>query len=70
MTTTPAISLTLFKNIFDNKTSERVDLPNFDAFEKVLYQLSEKPRVSKKDAELISPAIYVKDTTRANGNVI
>jgi hypothetical protein len=63
------LSLTIFNSLFDNKTHQRVDLPDFDAFEKVLYQLSEKPRVSKKDAELISPAIYVKDTTRANANV-
>ena len=64
------ISLTLFKNIFDNKTSKRIDAPNFDSFESVLYDLSEKPFESKADAMLMSPAIYEKNTTRKNDNVI
>ena len=64
------ISLTLFKNIFDNKTDKRVDAPNFDSFESVLYNLSEKPFESKADAMLMSPAIYEKNTTRKNDNVI
>lgn len=65
-----AISGTLFKSIFDNKTNRRVDLADFDAFEKVLYNLAEVPRQDKKDAELISPAVYHPDTTRANKNVV
>ena len=65
-----AISGTLFKSIFDNKTNRRIDLADFDAFEKVLYNLAEVPRQDKKDAELISPAVYHPDTTRANKNVI
>lgn len=64
------ISLTLFKNIFDNKTNKRIDAPSFDAFEKVLYDLSEKPFQSKADAMLMSPATYEKNTTRKNDNVI
>ncbi len=64
------ISLTLFKNIFDNKTDKRIDAPSFDAFEKVLYDLSEKPFQSKADAMLMSPATYEKNTTRKNDNVI
>ena len=64
------ISSTIFKNIYDNKTNKRVDLKDFDAFEKVLYDLSEKPRKDKSDADLISPATYKPDTTRANDNVI
>ena len=70
MTTTPGISLTLFKNIFDNKTNKRIDAPDFDAFERVLYDLSEKPFGSKEDAMLMSPAIYEKNTTRKNDNVV
>ena len=65
-----AISLTLFNNIFDNKTHKRVDAKDFDAFEDTLYELSQKPFASKKDAMLMSPAIYKKDTTRKNDNVI
>ncbi len=68
--TTSGISLTLFKNIFDNKTDKRIDAPSFDAFEKVLYDLSEKPFQSKADAMLMSPATYEKNTTRKNDNVI
>ncbi len=70
MTTTPGISLTLFKNIFDNKTNKRIDAPNFDAFERVLYDLSKKPFESKEEAMLMSPAIYEKNTTRKNDNVV
>ena len=64
-----AISLTLFKSIFDNKTDKRIDLNDFDAFESVLYDLSKKPFDNKKDAMLMSPAVYTEDTTRKNDNV-
>lgn len=70
MTTTLGISLTLFNSVFDNKTEKRIDVANFDAFERTLYSLSEKPRASKKDADLISPAVYDISTTRANRNVL
>jgi len=61
---------TLFKSIFDNKTDKGISLPTFDHFEKVLYKLSDKDRKHKKDAELMSPAIYKPNTTRSNDNVI
>jgi hypothetical protein len=64
------ISLTLFKSIFDNKTDKRIDAKDFDAFESVLYDLSEKPFKNKKDAMLMSPAVYTAGTTRKNDNVI
>lgn len=70
MTTTPVISLTLFKNIFDNKTDKRIDLHDFNAFERTLYELSERPLASKKDAVLMSPATYQPGTTRKNDNVV
>ena len=60
---------TLFKSIFDNKTDKGINLPDFNHFEKVLYKLSEKNRKHKKDAELMSPAIYKPGTTRSNDNV-
>jgi len=63
------ISLTLFNSVFDNKTDKRIDLANFNAFERVLYELSEREIVSKKKADLISPAIY-NGGTRANANVV
>lgn len=64
-----ALSLTLFNSIYDNKTDKRVDVHDFNAFERVLYQLAEKPRAGKRDAELMSPALYHPNTTRANDNV-
>lgn len=64
------LSITIFKSLFDNKTEKRLDLNDFDAFEKFLYKLADEPKASKKDAVLISPATYQPDTTRANANVI
>lgn len=68
--TTPVISGTLFKSIFDNKTNKSFSQANWNAFLRVLYDLSTVERKSKRDAMLMSPAIYEKDTTRANRNVI
>ena len=64
------ISLTLFKSIFDNKTNKRMDMEDWNVFEKMLFDLAEYPRKNKKSAQLISPAIYKDNTTRANDNVI
>ena len=63
-------SITLFKNIYDNKTHQRLDFDTFSGFESALYKLAERPFASKKDAPLMSPAVYKPDTTRANDNVI
>lgn len=62
-------SLTIFKSVFDNKTHRRMDFSSWEQFEGLLYQLSKQPFESKKDAYLISPAVYQPDTTRANRNV-
>lgn len=67
---TTDISLTLFKSIFDNKTHKRMDLQSFAEFEDLLYKLAKRPFASKKEAQLISPATYIEDTTRANKNVV
>lgn len=63
-------SLTLFKNIYDNKTAKTMDFGSFELFEEFLYELSKKPYASKADAVLISPARYNKESTRANVNVM
>ena len=63
-------SLTLFKSQFDNKTHKRIDFASFDELEMLLCKLSKETKKGKKDAELISPAIYKTDTTRANANVL
>ena len=68
--TTPVISGTLFRSIFDNKTNKSFSQANWNAFVRVLYDLSTVKRSGKRDAMLMSPAIYEKDTTRANKNVI
>jgi len=62
-------ALTIFKSIYDNKTNKRMDFSNWEQFEKLLYDLSKIELKNKKDAQLISPAIYEPDTTRANKNV-
>ena len=63
-------SLTLFNNIFDNKTDKRMDLDSWEEFENLLYGLSAIERESKKDAQLISPAVYNAGTKRSNKNVL
>ena len=42
----------------------------WEDYTKFLYELSKIPRKGKHDAQLISPASYVSDTTRANANVL
>ena len=64
------ISLTIFKNQYDNKTNKRMDLQSWEDFEDLLYKLSTQPLASKREANLISPATYKPDTTRANDNVV
>jgi hypothetical protein len=63
-------SLTLFKSIYDNKTSKRMDFENFSRFEVLLYRLAEVEREDKRSAQLISPATYLPNTTRKNANVV
>ena len=66
-----AISLTIFDSIYDNTTIKRMDYESFEEFESVLYRLSESTKYpTKSEAPLISPAIYLPDTTRANDNVV
>lgn len=63
-------SVTIFKNMYDNKTHRRLDIETWDQLTSFLRKLSERPLEGKKDAELISPAIYKDSTTRANRNVL
>ena len=67
---TTMIKFTIFNSLFDNKTDKRVELEDFDAFERMLYELSKIPRSGKKDAQLISPATYPDGTTRKNDTVL
>lgn len=65
----PEITLTIFKGIKDNRTDKRMSLTSFDAFEDMLHELTTYRRKSKRSAQLISPAWYKRNTTRANANV-
>lgn len=63
-------SLTIFKSQFDNKTHRRIDIQTWDQFKEFLFKLSQVPKKGKKDAELLSPAIYEAGTTRSNKSVL
>lgn len=63
-------SLTLFNSLFDTKTDKRVDIKNFDQFERLLYKLSTVELPDKKSAQLMSPATYSIDSTRKNDSVL
>ena len=69
-------SLTIFNSIFDNKTHRQMSFSTWEKFEELLYMLSEQPGYKPKKGErkngsaLITPAIYEKETTRANRNVL
>lgn len=65
------VSLTIFNSIYDNKTHQRMDYDSFDEFVSVLCKLSKSDKYKKKkDAPLISPAVYTKDSTRCNDGVV
>jgi hypothetical protein len=71
------IELTVFHNIYDNKTNKRMKFAEFADFENLLYKLSNvktfkpsKDKFEKGGAKLISPATYEPGTTRANKNVL
>jgi hypothetical protein len=67
--------LTIFKSIYDNKTHRQLTFDTWDAFESLLYKLSNQPGYKPKKDErkdgsaLISPAVFPTGTTRANANV-
>lgn len=69
MMTTQGISLTLFKSQFDNKTHRKMNFDSWEKFVDLLYKLAHVEKEGKRDAELISPAVYKDGTTRANKNV-
>lgn len=62
-------SLTIFPNIFDNKTHRRMDFTSWDQMKRCFYGMSQRKLKEKRDAELITPAVYKADTTRKNDNV-
>ena len=69
--------VTVFKNIYDNRTDMSLKFQTYEEFESMLYHCSKmrgyKPKKEERfhpDASpLISPANYIPGTTRANKNV-
>ena len=63
--------ITIFKNTYDNKTHRQMTLGSWSAFTKFLTKLSQEPGVKggNNSSALLSPALYVKDSTRSNRNV-
>jgi hypothetical protein len=64
------VSLTLFKSQFDVSTEKRLNLTSWEQLVRLLHSLSQRKLKGKRDAELVSPAIYLDGTTRANKNVL
>jgi hypothetical protein len=64
------IRVTIFNNVYDKYTNKNLSFSNFSKFEEFLFGLSKIKYKNKKDAKLLSPAIYQKQDTRANSNVI
>lgn len=56
--------------VYDNKTHRRLEVDSWDQLVNVLRKLSKRKLKGKMDAELISPAIYVPETSRSNRNVL
>ena len=73
-------SLTVFKPprwweeqhrwVYDNKTHRQMDFANWSTFVKFIETLSTRPLGGKKDAELVSPAVYQPGSKRRNENVL
>jgi hypothetical protein len=64
--------LTIFKNTFDNKTHRTMSFPSWSKLEKFLIRLSteEGRKGGNNSSALISPAVYIEDSTRSNKNVV
>ncbi len=65
-------SLSIFKNVFDNKTHRRMDFSSFAELESLLFTLSKKKgqKGGRDSSPLISPAVFKSSTTRSNDNVL
>ena len=64
-------SITIFKNTFDNKTHRTMEFASWSKFKKFLVNVSKEPGVKggNNSSALLSPALYIKDSTRSNRNV-
>lgn len=64
--------LTAFKNTYDNKTHRIAGFLSWEDFESMLYNMAKREgkKGGKNSSPLISPALYVEGSTRANKNVV
>jgi len=62
--------LTVFKNVYDNKTHRYMSFEDWNKFSSFIKSLSEKKYSSKTDACLISPAVYQHNKSRSNKHVL
>ena len=64
--------LTVFRNTYDNKTDNYITLKSWEEFSEMLYTLFQKKgeKGGNNSSPLISPAVYVEDSTRSNKNVM
>jgi len=64
--------LTVFRNTYDNKTDNQITLKSWQEFSEMLFTLSQKKgqKGGNNSSPLISPAVYVQDSTRSNKNVM
>ena len=65
-------SVTIFKNIYDNKTHRSVQYESWADFVHSFKNMSGKPgsKGGHNSSPLISPAVYIKNSTRSNRNVM
>jgi hypothetical protein len=64
------ISLTMFKNLYDNSTDKQHEVGSWSDLISFLTVLSQRELNSKEDAILISPATYKAGITRCNDGVL
>ena len=64
-------SITPYRHIFDTDTSRRIDMDSWEELLTLLYTMHKEDHYkNKKDATLISSAVYKDGCTRANDNVL
>ena len=62
--------LTIFENLYDRNTDKKLGFENFNALETAFENISKNKIDKKTDSHLVSPAVFLPNTTRANKNVV
>jgi hypothetical protein len=63
-------NITIFSSLFDNKTHRKMGFECWEDFVEFLRKLSLRELKGKRDAQLISPAIFEDSSLRRNANVL